>query len=73
MTLKEALAVVDERDTTFIMYNASVTRGKGRIFIEAPFTPEAEALTVFEIYADEGLIVELDFDYDYFVMNGGLD
>lgn len=73
MTLKEICTVIDERNATFIMYNASVTLGRNHIFIEAPFTPEAEALTVFEVYADEGLIIELDFNYDYFVMNGGLN
>lgn len=75
MTLKEILTVINEEEALIFMPNASVTCGKERIVIEAPFTPDKEDLTVFEVYGGgyDGVTVELDFDYDYFVKNGGLD
>lgn len=74
MTLKEILTVINEEEALIFMPNASVTLGKERLIIEAPFTPDKEALTVFEVYGGyDGVKVELDFDYDYFAMNGGLD
>ena len=73
MTLKEILTVVNEENVTIIMPNASVTRGRRNLVIKAPFTPDKEALTICEVYNDDGIVIELDFDYDYFVRNGGLD